>query len=424
MLIHQLINEHDPRFGVGSLTCSVYDTAWVSMVTKTTEGEIRWLFPSCFAYLLDTQQPDGGWQTTSSDPDGILNTLAALLALCRHIKSPYQLEETAEDLQHRKNRAVYWLETKFSQLQGASLVHSGFETLIPTLLLLLEQENVDFCLLEKERLLELKKRSSSKLMESGNLRLSSLHSLEGLTGEIDFNKVRHHKISGSMMASPASTAAYLMNCSVWDNEAEEYLNHVVAGRDGQAAGGVPSKYPSTVFEMTVLLSTLLENGFTPKDLGLKTLDNAADFLQNRLQLESSVTGSAAYVESDADSTSRAISALCRLGRSASPRGLILRYETREYFKTYTQDRNPSFRTNCLVLKAFLDLLPGKSEQMPQIEKLARFICNSWWTTNGQIEDSCVRTARRLNELSTNNIYVEHLPELSGHAHGSGVYASA
>lgn len=67
--------------------------------------------------------------------------------------------------------------------------------------------------------------------------------------------------------------------------------------------------------------------------------------------------------------------------------MIVRYETREYFKTYTQDRNPNFGTNCLVLKALLDLLPGNSEQMPQIETTVRFITNFWWTANGQIEDN-------------------------------------
>ena len=78
--------------------------------------------------------------------------------------------------------------------------------------------------------------------------------------------------------------------------------------------------------------------------------------------------------------------LSQLGRTPNPQGLVVRFETREFFKTYTQERNPSFRTNCLVLKALLDLLPGNSEQSPQIEKTVGFITNYWWTTNGEIED--------------------------------------
>ena len=67
--------------------------------------------------------------------------------------------------------------------------------------------------------------------------------------------------------------------------------------------------------------------------------------------------------------------------------MIIRYETREFFKTYTQDRNPNFRTNCLVLKALLDLMPINQNHLSQIEKTVRFVANRWWTTNGQVEDS-------------------------------------
>ena len=111
-LVGQLVNGHDPSYGVGSMTCSVYDTAWVAMVFKTVDGQKRWLFPSSFQYLLNQQQNDGGWQTSSSRADGILNTLAALLACCRHLHSPMQLT-LPEDLRHRKDRAVYFFETQF-----------------------------------------------------------------------------------------------------------------------------------------------------------------------------------------------------------------------------------------------------------------------------------------------------------------------
>ena len=73
-LIGQLINGHDPNYGVGSLTCSVYDTAWVAMVIKNVDGQRQWLFPSSFQYLMNQQQHDGGWQSCASDADGILHT--------------------------------------------------------------------------------------------------------------------------------------------------------------------------------------------------------------------------------------------------------------------------------------------------------------------------------------------------------------
>lgn len=393
MLVRQLVDEHDPRYGVGSMSCSVYDTAWVAMIAKTTEGKTQWLFPSSFQCLLDQQQHDGGWQESGSDFDSILSSLAALLALCRHLAKPRQLDEGLENLNHRISRAVYYLESKFSRWNAESVSpNSDSQQLVRKLLQMLQREGVEFDFPEKVliiRAMDSRKLQNKQAALYGKASRATTYALEGLVGEIDFDRVSQHKVFGSMMASPASTAAYLMNCSSWDDEAESYLNHIVYGGNQKSNGGVPAKFPTTVFEITAVIMTLIENGFTYNELGARKLENAAGFLQECLKLDSGITGFAPHVESDADNTARAISTLCLLGQTVSPQGLIDRYETREYFKTYTQDRGPSFRTNCLVLKAFLDLLPSSNDYVTQIEKIVRFLCDCWWTTNGQIEDSSV-----------------------------------
>jgi len=252
-LVRQLIDEHDPKYGVGSITCSVYDTAWVAMIPKTIHGQTQWLFPASFQYLLVSQRHDGGWHDSSVGVDGILNTLAALLALCKHVAAPYQISSISkEDLQHRQTRAVYYLEAKFGEWDVATTQPSGFELLVPKLLQLLAQEGVDFCVPGKDLLMDLRNKTAVKFHPStlyNKQRTSAAQCLEGLIGDLNFDKISQHKISGSMMASPASTAAYLIHSSTWDDEAESYLSHIISVFD-EKSGGVPSRYPSTVSEVT------------------------------------------------------------------------------------------------------------------------------------------------------------------------------
>src|SRR5687768_11930033 len=64
-----------------SFTPAIYDTAWLSMVHRSIDGNIEWLFPRCWDYILSTQQEDGTWPLYAAPVDGILNTLASMLAL-------------------------------------------------------------------------------------------------------------------------------------------------------------------------------------------------------------------------------------------------------------------------------------------------------------------------------------------------------
>jgi hypothetical protein len=259
-LLRELLDSNDSKHGFGTMTTAIYDTAWVAIVAKPGVDS-HWLFPECFQFLLEQQQEDGGWATYASEVDGILNTLAALLALKRHANFAIAQGKGQDvDMDVRMSRAITYLESKLQSWDVSATLHVGFEYLTPSLLRLLEAEGVFFNFAGREILMKINAKKMSKFrpeMLYGPMALTALHSLEAFVGVIDFDKVRHHKVRGSMMASHSSTAAYIMNTKEWDEEAEEYLRHVVAHGHGKGNGGVPSAFPSTLFETTWVSTCLV-----------------------------------------------------------------------------------------------------------------------------------------------------------------------
>ncbi|KAJ6438808.1 Copalyl diphosphate synthase-like protein [Purpureocillium lavendulum] len=219
----------------------------------------------------------------------------------------------------------------------------------------------------------------------GSRQTTALHSLEAFIGKIDFNRVSHHKVHGSMMGSPSSTAAYLMHTSGWDEESEAYLRHVVRAASGQGGGGVPSAFPSTHFEYSWILSTLLGAGFSRCDLASRELKKMTNVLRSSFDIECGVLGFASSFEADADDTAKAITALHLLGHPASPAKMVEVFEADTHFRTYQGERDPSFTTNCNVLQALLHQ-PDVSVYSSQVLKVAKFLCQHWWTTDGRIKD--------------------------------------
>jgi hypothetical protein len=221
-LFEGLLRNDDPVYGCGSMSVAIYDTAWVSMVSKVVNGETIWLFPESFQYILDSQQEDGGWETYASTVDGILNTGASLLAMCKHCSNNYQLSHCQDDLLLRISKAKKYYSKLLYEWDVEQTSHVAFEILVPSLLELLKNEGLhfDFPGLEKLLLLREEKlaRFNLNVFYSSN-RISALHSLEGFVGKIDFDRIEHQKVHGSMMASPAATAAYLMFKAEWDEEA-------------------------------------------------------------------------------------------------------------------------------------------------------------------------------------------------------------
>ncbi|KAF9886600.1 hypothetical protein FE257_011240 [Aspergillus nanangensis] len=361
--------------GLSSMSCSAYDTAWVSMITKEIDGVCQWLFPSSFNCLLETQSPDGGWGGDASDIDPILNTMAALLSLKKHQTSHEYSSGVISSLQSRVNHATAFLNAKLQSWDVGLTDQVGFELPIPTHLRLLEQEGISFTFPGWSKLQQLNQKKLGKarveiLYEKRQTTMT--HSLEAFVGKVDFTRLKHLRTLGSMMASPSSTAAYLIYGNEWDNEAEMFIRSVLEFGHGKGSGAVPSAFPSTTFESVWVVSTLLQNG-THLDLSSQEhLGVLVKYIRAQFDDQDGLVGFAPTLLPDADDTEMAISTLNLAGIHASPTRLIEEFKNHDHFLTYRGERNPSFSANCNILKALLSTANPETYVL-EIELALRFL---------------------------------------------------
>lgn len=221
-------------------------------------GSGQWLFPESFDYVLGQQSNNGDWPSYATVADGILNTAAALLVLRRHLS----WNPTNEELRTRCKKAQRALEALLKQYDVSSCDQVGFEMLITQHINLLAVDGVTVespCLPQLYAVFREKEKRLSSSQDSIYEKPSTLlHSLESLIGHVDFDRFRWRlEPNGSMLNSPSSTAAYLMHASEWDNDAENYLRAVLRQGTGQSRGCVPCAWPTTMFEVSWVRSTIL-----------------------------------------------------------------------------------------------------------------------------------------------------------------------
>ncbi|KAL4942391.1 hypothetical protein BDV06DRAFT_235476 [Aspergillus oleicola] len=389
-----MMTEH----GMSSMSASIYDTAWVSMIPKPgVKGPNKWLFPESFAYILSFQNADGGWDHIGHDndngypehltvPDCILHSLAALLALIRHYRDdPHALVEMDGDKDtgssltrglSRISNAKRYLDIKLKKLSMEKPTHFGFELLGPVLLTLLEGEGLPFDFPAKKELI-------SRYEKASNIDLEWLYkhkcrvplfSLEGFIGKVDFSRLGHLVSPAGVCASPASAAAFLIYSPKWDDWCERYLRHVVNTGSGQGNGSVGGVFPLEIFEASWTLATLLESRFTVDELGKEDVNTILRALTVRL--EDGLAGATQTFLPDADDTARVITTLNYLGYKARPDQMVKSFEGTDCFQTFDH-RVPSSPTSVSVNANVLNCLlqsPAPNTFNSQIEKLARYLC--------------------------------------------------
>ncbi|KAL8913002.1 MAG: hypothetical protein Q9171_002070 [Xanthocarpia ochracea] len=295
--------------------------------------------------------------------------MACLLALLVRQDSG---AEVPDDLGKRILRADGSLRQTLQSWDLDSSDNAGFEVLIPAHLVMLGKYGLQYEFPARPRLMSLYEQKMEKIKPEslyGKDPSTSLYCLEGMIGKVDFDLVAHHKLHGSMLGNPASTAAYLMNTSAWDVDAEAYL------RRAMASDGAVEIYPSNLFEITWALKPLIE-AFPTDALVSSGLDQIADFVERAFQAQDGFSGFTPGALVDSDSTSATIYILNQLGRDITAEALISHYESLDKFRCYSVERTPSPSANANVLKTLLGL-SDPSRNSTQIIKVANYLCDCW-----------------------------------------------
>ena len=384
--LHQLAEDGKSIGRFSSFSTAVYDTAWLSMVYKPHGDQNELLYPSSLTHLYSSQQKDGTWSSHISAIDGILNTLAALLALLTRRARTSPAEDIENHLVQRIESARSGLQNLLQDWDVDKAAHVGFEILVPSLLRQLEQHDVHFKFAGRRRLMELHAIKMEKFRPEllySMPKTTLLHSLEAFVGLIDFDRVSHHcSEEVGMFGSPAATAAYLACASAWDTRAESYLHMVVSA--SAETGAVPCAYPTSIFEISWALSTFLQSrAVSEQDLDAIGTRALRLFLAKTLEQRNGLVGFAPGVLEDADDTARTLMALQSLGEVVDPWRMIDKFEADNHFRTYELEGNSSFSANCNVLLALLGSI-SPNQYLSQITKALSFLLGVWEA--GEISD--------------------------------------
>ncbi|KAK2037684.1 ent-kaurene synthase [Colletotrichum somersetense] len=389
-LTRYLLDNNAPDDMAEFITPSVYDTAWLALIKKRdASGQLYWLFPECFQYIVDTQQTDGGWEAQRSHLDGILTTAASLLAFRCHASEPLQTAASvrAAELNDRVERATIALQHMLSSWDVAGATHVGWEMIVPTLLQLLKDEGASFEFPGETALMEMHANKMSAFKPDclyGKTQPAALHYLEAFMGQINYSRVAHHKVDGGFMRSPSSTAAYLIGLPdpAWDDEAENYLATVLAKTGGRS---VPGVFPTINLGSSSALSILIEAGFSAEQLGSSTTE-VAQLLNQALEAESSAIGLVPSVVANAGGAAKVLGALGKLEITKSAVCMVQDHMTNSHVRTDTSKLVcSSFGATGNILLALLRQ-PDPAEHLGQISDVLRVLCNAWWKNTWPVQD--------------------------------------
>ena len=224
---------------------SAYDTAWVARI-PAADVHTEPMYPQCLDWIQDNQLADGSWGSSEVlyYHDRILSTLNCIATLRRWNLAPEQVH-AGED----------FIRQNLPNLAHDAYATVGFELIFPVLLAIAQILDIDLPY-DSPIIAEIDERRNIKLskipIELVYQRPTTiLHSLEGLAGLIDFERIFDRQAeNGSFLNSPSSTAFIYINTE--DPRCLRYINDLLQ----RFGDHVPVNYPLDIFERLWVLNDI------------------------------------------------------------------------------------------------------------------------------------------------------------------------
>lgn len=338
--------------GGGLISPSVYDTAQVTRLAPQSCD----IWPA-LNWLLEQQQPDGGWGNPALPLARDLPTLAAVLAIAPHASRSATAGAVAAGLAFLRRQMGHWAAPL------ADDIPVGVELLLPRLVEEAVTAGLDLPASPYAALAELG-RQRRALVAGRPLRAGTTpaHSWEGLAREPERAVIDG---TGGIGHSPAATAAWLRAA---DGRAE--LADLVAGARGYlarsataTATGIPGVHPTVWpidrFELDFGLYALLL-------ADVLRLPALRDVVAPRVEclaagVREAGLGMSDHFMVDGDITATAMAVLTADGRPVDA-GLLDRFAAGDHFFTYPGELQPSITTTAHAVHALalIGRVPGRA----------------------------------------------------------------
>lgn len=382
------------KLGKGEMHSVAYDTSWLARLSLKYPNQG---FDDAYDWLLRAQRFDGSWGADVNHyHDRMVCTLSCVIAL-----------RLAGDASHDKriSKALNYIWHNIDRLYTDTNDTINFRGIAS----LLFSEAADLGLDVPQNVYFKHDKSGAKLSRlRSRPELWQRHpiafSLECFNPTLaDAESII--AANGSVGASPAASAAVLINSDTPNSRILDFLQESI-----QADGGIANNVPIDLFEIIWSLNVLRQaNAIQPDDPAVK---RCLDHIYQQWHPEYGLGHSSSFAAPDLDDASTAFAVLNWAGYPVSPQAFSY-YEEADHFRCFADESDPSLSAHIRLLAA-LKMCPDYPETLRWIEKILGFLAehakaNRAWTDKWHSSPFYLRSiaVSALHKLD-NGLAAEHL----------------